>query len=65
MGPVEEERSPDEDADALKACEIRENNKYKTKTSVSRPAENDNKPESMNYILKLFYPFCQYEKVSK
>ena len=45
MGPIEEERSPDEDADALKVCDIEENNKDKTKPSVSKPAENDKKPE--------------------
>ena len=47
MGPVEEERSPDEDADALKACDIEVKNKDKTKPSVSKPAEKDKKPESI------------------
>ena len=47
MGPVEEERSPDEDADALRASEIKENKRDKTKLSVSKPAENDNKPENI------------------
>ena len=40
---IEEERSPDEDADALKACE----EKHNTKPSVSKPAETIKKTETL------------------
>ena len=51
MGPVEEERSLEKDAIALKACENDYSNKDKTKYSVSMPAEKDKKPEIKNEIM--------------